>query len=108
MITAELSAAYLPKKTYGIEFNRYQANNSIAMDIVDPETGESWMMATICVDGVDPDDGHVLIKDWSENEGILRSLIDAKIIDYPISTHATGFVSAAMCPLLVTLEFDQS
>jgi hypothetical protein len=46
-------------------------------------------------------DNHIAIKDWSENEGIVQDLIDAKVISpHAIDVFTSGFVSAFIYPLL--------
>jgi hypothetical protein len=64
-----------------IRFSRYQADNSLAM-ILDTPRGECIAKATICLDefGHRPQPGEVFIKDWSENEGMFKGLIDAGVI----------------------------
>ena len=46
-------------------------------------------------------DDEDIIKDYSENEGVLKSLIDAGIISEPLYSVTTGFVEVAVCKLLI-------
>ena len=43
---------------------------------------------------------HVVIKDYSENQGALRSLIDAGVIGEPISHIESGWVTLPVCKVL--------
>jgi len=43
---------------------------------------------------------YVCIKDWSENEGILKALIENEIIHPPEFTISSGFVIVNVCKLL--------
>lgn len=63
-------------------------------------------VATVNVADVErlaPDE--VLIKNYSENEGMLQCLIGAGIISEPMGEVKTGFVTVARCKLLVKPEF---
>lgn len=44
-------------------------------------------------------DGYVCIKDWSENEGVLNSLIIAGVIYPPEYSMPSGFVYVDVCKL---------
>lgn len=46
------------------------------------------------------DNDHVAIKDWSENEGVLQSLVDNGVVSAPERTIPTGYVEAAVCRIL--------
>lgn len=42
-----------------------------------------------------------LIKDWSENKGMLQALIEAGIVEDTGLTYRTGYVCANICKLLI-------
>lgn len=42
--------------------------------------GEPLCTATVCLEGFKAPQGHAFIKDYSENEGILKALVDANIV----------------------------
>ena len=48
-----------------------------------------------------PNNDHVFIKTWGENEGILKALEDAGAVESTGIEVPTGFVSATMVKLLV-------
>ena len=47
--------------------------------------------------------GHVAIKNWSENEGILNVLIREGVVSTPSHFIKSGFVDIPVCKLLVEL-----
>jgi len=103
-----------PEITYKNEFNettfigqiykeKYQ-NDRIALEMIGTKgkyKGETILVATINVPSEKIADDEVIIKNYSENEGILDVLIDAKIISKPIRQVSTGHVSAPVCKLLI-------
>lgn len=77
-------------------------DGSIALQLFD-EYGSPLMTPTVNLEayGEHPAEGNVFIKDWSENQGILQSLIDEKVISEPIRQVPAGFTFAYECTLLV-------
>lgn len=57
------------------------------------QDGEEWWTATVCVPNHTPPEGYVLIKNYSENAGLLPALIEAGIIDPSTERISSGFVS---------------
>jgi hypothetical protein len=47
-------------------------------------------------------DDEVIIKDYSENEGMYDALLEAKIIGPALRYIRTGFVSCPVCKLLIS------
>jgi len=82
-----------------VRFHKY-GNGRAVIQLVDPEDGCPNCTATVNVPEVDVPDGYVLIKDWSENDGVMGDLIDAGIIDYPEGVVPCGFVEAHLCKVL--------
>ena len=82
-------------------------NGRTAIQLYDAEDGTPLMTASVNIPEL-PEEGiemlcdklgidkrrFVLIKDWSENEGVLMSLEEAGVIDVSKSTIPTGFVHA--------------
>lgn len=58
-----------------------------------------WAKATVNIPEFDVPVGHVLIKDWSENNGIMEDLIDNGVIGSPVGVVPAGFELAQLCPL---------
>lgn len=80
---------------------KYAEGDRIALQLVDAEDGCPVAMATVNIteESLEPDE--VIIKDWSENEGILEDLMLAGIISKPIRIVPSGFVFGHVCKLLV-------
>jgi hypothetical protein len=81
-------------------FGTYK-NKATAILLTDAETGDPYMTATVCLPDFPlfhPD--HTLIKDWSENAGILDALTEAGIVR-PLGIQIpTGFVSADLVQIV--------
>ena len=84
-----------------IEFQKY-AEGGIAMQLwcEDGPMGK----ATVCVPGFPLESNQVLIKDWSENEGMLKALVDAGIVRDTGMVAPAGYAEANVCELLVKPE----
>ncbi len=84
-----------------IDFGRYSLDNSLAIQLVDAEDGQSVATATVCIkdSGIEKDE--VLIKDYSENEGMLKTLSDAGIVKPTGRWVKTGFVEVPVAKILV-------
>lgn len=65
--------------------SHYHANNSPALQIYSEE-GEPLLTASVCTDRA-PKANHIIIKDWSENEGIEDALIVTNLIKSELSSH---------------------
>ncbi len=91
------------KETYELEVHllKYQNNKRPAIELIDKEDGSSFIIATINIPEHPIRNNEVIIKNYSENEGILEALIDAKIISKPIEYVQTGYVNVPVCKLLV-------
>jgi hypothetical protein len=57
--------------------------------------------ATVNVPEYEPDFDEVLVKDYSENEGMLKALIDSGIVKDTGKRVHTGYVTLPVCKLLV-------
>ncbi len=55
--------------------------------------------ATVCVPDHIPAPHNVMIKDWSENEGVLDALVGAGVIEPPIKEVPINYVTAYECRL---------
>ncbi len=56
-------------------------NGRIALELEDIKTGETVLCATVNIPEVEIPEKHVIIKNYSENEGIEEILIAAGVID---------------------------
>jgi hypothetical protein len=89
-----------------VEVGFYCNNNRPSLQLVDAETGEPVARATVNIPDVPIPDGTVLVKDWSENEGIRHALVDAGVIEETIvAIIPTGYTAADLVKL--TPEVDK-
>jgi len=84
-----------------VEINKYAQNDNNAISLYEIGTGELIVVATINLPGVRLNPDEVIIKDYSENEGMLKTLVKAKIVSEPISMIQHGFVTSPICRLLI-------
>lgn len=65
-------------------FNWYSADDSIAIQLEDAETGMPVCTASVCLAvRWRVREGEVLIKDYRENQGVLAALVAAGIVERP-------------------------
>lgn len=88
------------KWTCVLNFEKYQ-NDRTAIELVDKKNGEPVLMATVNLPDEHIAKDEVIIKNYSENEGILDILVKAKIISEPLRYLETGHVKVPVCKLLV-------
>ena len=80
------------------------SDGSLCLQAIDSEYGVPITKATVNlnydkVKGFLPD-GHVYIKNYSENKGMLKALVDAGIVEDTGRKLTTGFVEANLCRYL--------
>ena len=83
-------------------FGKY-GNGQTAIKLIDEEDGMPFAVATVCVEDDLVKENEVAIKDYSENEGMLESLINAGMVEEPHAFVQSGFVKIPICKLLITL-----
>ncbi len=81
----------------GLQFAKY-GNGQTAIKLIDVTDGMPFATATVAVDDQLLED-EVAIKDYSENQGILDSLMNAGIIEPPHEFIQSGFVTIPVCKL---------
>ncbi len=75
----ELETKHLPKGMYEVKLYLYQVRGETALTIWQGDLPQ--MTATVLLeDHPTPDERHVWIKSWMENEGLMQALIDAGVI----------------------------
>lgn len=91
-----------------VHFNGFQAKvvkgtygeGVMALKLVDPDDGSAVATATVNIPGRRPPDGHVFIKNWAENSGIIDVLSQAGVLRDTGHRVKTGYVEAHLCQLL--------
>jgi hypothetical protein len=73
----------------------------IALQLVDAEDGEPVATPTIFLPEVSLEKDEILIKSYSENEGMMESLMIQGVIDGPIESIPTGHVTVTKHKLLI-------
>jgi len=87
-----------------VKFGQY-ANGRIAIRLVGAHDGEPIATATVNVPEISVEHGNVLVKDYSENEGMLDALVHAGIVSPPVKEWYAEYVEFYECKLLVYPEF---
>lgn len=72
-------------------------NDRLALQLYIAETGEPMATATVNIPDCPLEDGEILIKNWSENAGILEALASAGYIEDTGKTYPTGWTEANIC-----------
>jgi hypothetical protein len=87
-----------------LSFGKYN-NGQTAIKLTDSTDGMPFATATVCVEDHLLKEGEVAIKDYSENAGILNSLIDADIVEHPHAFVQSGWVKIPICKLKIVNNF---
>lgn len=100
----ELSAAHGDVPNAKLWLTRYMEDDSWALMVTD-DSDLPIMTATVNLtdQGEVPAPGYVFIKDWSENRGVMDSLIAAGLIDRPVRQVYLSFIEAYECAILFAL-----
>ena len=85
--------AYILEKTYSSPSN-------LCLEVYDYDTNEPLCVATTNIAGYRCEPGNVLIKNWSENQGVYEALLKAGVIGPVLREVPTGFVTAYECEYL--------
>jgi len=91
-----------------VQFSKYIDGKGTVIQLYDVNDNELVITATVNLPNIPVPPGHVLIKDYSENAGILEALIEAEIISYPVGLVPIGHTYAQLCKLLVNPEDYQN
>ena len=88
-----------------VQFNKYLNNDRVEIDLIlddDKYRGEPYCAATINVPEEHLEEDEVVIKTYSENEGVLEFLIENKIIHKPHRTVEVSqfFKKAPVCKFI--------
>lgn len=83
-------------------FHKYQNNDRTAIEIVEEETGESVAMASVNLSDLELAPNTIAIKNYSENGGMVKALLEAGIIGKCVDLVISGHVSIGIYELLKT------
>lgn len=83
---------------YEVEIlERSYGNGRLALEIIDCEDGIPVMVATVNLPEVPLQEGEIIIKNYSENEGVLEFLQTNGLVGEVLREVETGFVK---CPIV--------
>lgn len=85
-----------------IKFSRYIAGNRLAIMLTVDGTGESFATASINVPDVSLKDNEVVIKNYSELEGLLDALVAEGIVEKTGKVVQLNHVTADICRLMIS------
>jgi hypothetical protein len=89
------------KYTIDIKMSKY-SNGQHRMEFIDSEDGLPVLVASSSIDESLESD-QIAIKDYSENEGVLKFLMEEGIISSPLKYFNSGFVRIPICKINETL-----
>lgn len=99
MKTFSISAPWDAKSTVvSIKLGKY-ANNRISINLIDVSDNQPYAVATTNLPDVLLLDNEVLVKDYSENEGVLEFLTTNNIVVPTDRWVTSGFVDVQVCTL---------
>lgn len=85
---------------------KYQENGRPALELICAD-GEPYTTASVNFSHQPLAEDEIVIKTWSENEGVLEALIKAGIVSEPVRFFHSGFVQAPVCKLLVEPHYEK-
>jgi len=86
--------------TCTVNITKYaDGNNAILLN--DAADGSPVATASVNMPDANIPNGHVCIKDWSENTGMLNTLVEAGVVIDTGRTIPSGFVEANVCMLAI-------
>lgn len=78
--------------SYNVTINELQyGNKRTALEFIDEEDSSPVLVATVNIPDEYLNPGEIIIKNWSENEGVLEYLQSKGIVSEVIRTVPTGF-----------------
>jgi hypothetical protein len=84
-----------------VEFCEY-GNGTPAIRLNDAIDGSPVAVASVNLEGISKvETGEIAIKDYSENQGMLKALKDVGIVSEPIRHVKSGYVNIPVCKLLI-------
>lgn len=97
-----MSTKFMYREKVTLGWDRYlNGRPCLQLLSVEPIRGELFATASTNIPEAHLEEGEILIKDWSENTGILAELVRHKIVEDTGRRVRTGHVEAAVCRLLV-------
>jgi len=80
----------------------FYGNGRTAIELIDSTDGDVIAVASVNLVDEELKDDEIAIKDYAENTGMLKALIDAEVVSEPIRLITKGYVEIPICKLLKT------
>ena len=89
-----------------LQFGKYHGNDRIAIELVDHKTYEPIAFATVNVPEIPLKENEIIIKDYSENQGMFQALFNAGIVKLNRIDTQSEWVDFYICELLIEPKFE--
>ena len=89
-----------------LQFGKYHGNHRTAIELVCHNTGELIATATVNVPSIELKENEVIIKDYSENQGMFQALFNAGIVKLNRIDTQSEWVDFHICELLIEPKFE--
>ena len=77
----------------------YYHNGNKSIKLMDTRDGSPVATATVNLDGVELSANEVMVKDYSENKGMLAALRDSKVVENIVDVIQSGYVDTPVVTL---------
>ena len=91
-----------------VEVGKYRNNDRIALKLVEVGTGKPVATATVNIPEAELEPNEVIIKNYSENEGMYQALFEAGIISKAKRHVQTGNVTCAVCDYIDYINYKEN
>ena len=79
----------------------HYVNNRVALELIDANDGEPVAMASINIPEIALASDEIIIKDYSENEGMLDCLLKAGVVELSGRYVQHGFCQSPICVVCI-------
>lgn len=87
-----------------LNFATYFENKRTAIQLFDTNDGSPVATASINLSEEVLEADEIAIKDYGENSGMVKALVDGGIISEPIRYVTSGYVEIPICKLLINIK----
>lgn len=77
-----------------VALSQYMLDGGTAIVLLDEKTHERELTATVALPYSERPEGHIWLKDWSENVGVPAALVAAGVVELTERTASCGFCAA--------------
>jgi hypothetical protein len=83
------------RKKLTLRFDRYY-NERLCITLIEAKSGDEYLTATVNLPDVELGKDEAIFKDYGENEGIFKALVDAGVIEDTGKYVQTGYVKCLL------------